>query len=72
MSTDNSEKFLAVLTKMTETQNSLENIINSLTEKYSQPQQGTLSQNTSQIFSNQQKWKGNSRGRFIQNRGKRG
>ena len=72
MRTDNSGKFLAVLTKMTETQNSLENRINSLTEKYSQPQQGTLSQITSQIFSNQQKWKGNSRGRFNQNRGKRG
>ena len=71
MSTDNSEKFLAVPTKMTETQNSLENRINSLSEKISQPQQSTLSQNKSQNISNQQKWRGYSRGRFNQNRGNR-
>ena len=55
MSTDNSGKFLTVLTKMTETQNSLENRINALAEKISQPQQGTSGQNTSQHFNNQQK-----------------
>ena len=72
MSTDNSGKFLTVLTKRTETQNSLENRINALAEKISQPQQSTSGQNTSQPFNNQQKWRGNSRGRFNQNRGYRG
>ena len=41
MSTHKSEKFLTVLTKMTETQNSLENRINALTENISQPPQET-------------------------------
>ena len=72
MSTDNSENFLTVLTKTTETQNSLENRINALNEKISQPQQGTSGQNTSQHFNNQQKWRGNSGGRVNQNRGNRG
>ena len=35
MSTDNSEKFLTVLIKMTETHNSLQNGFNALTEKTS-------------------------------------
>ena len=64
MSTDNSEKFLTVLTKMTETQTSLENRINGLTEKISQPQQGASGRNTSQYFNSQQKWRGNSGGGF--------
>ena len=72
MSTDNSEEFLTVLTKITETQNSLDNRINAPTEKISLPQQGISGQNTSQRFNNQQKWGGNSRGRFNQNRGNRG
>ena len=48
ISTDNSEKFLNVLTKMTETQHSLENRIKALTEEISQPQQITTGQNASQ------------------------
>ena len=72
MGTDNSEKFLAVVTKMTETQSSPENRINSWSGKNSQPQQGTSSQNTRQNFSNQQKWRGCSRGRFNEKRGNRG
>ena len=72
MSTHKSEKFLTVLTKMTETQNSLENRINALTENISQPPQETASQNTDQNFNSQQKWRGDLRGRFYQNRGNRG
>ena len=72
MSTDNSGKFLAVVTKMAETQSSPENRINSWSEKNSQPQQGTSDQNTRQNFSNQQKWRGYSRGRFNKKRGNRG
>ena len=72
ISTDNSEKFLNVLTKMTETQHSLENRIKALTEEISQPQQITSGQNASQHFNNHQKWRGNSRGRFNQNHGNRG
>ena len=63
---------MTVLTKMIETESSLENRINALAEKISQPQQGTSGQNTSQHFNNQQKWRGTSRGRFNQNRGYRG
>ena len=57
MGTDKSENFLAVLTKLKETQNSPENRNNPLTEKISQPKQGTSRQDTSQNFSNQQTWK---------------
>ena len=62
MSTENSKTFPVVLTKITETQKSFEHRINSLTEKISQPQQGTSNQNISHNFNNQQKWRGNSRG----------
>ena len=54
MSTDNSENFLVVLTKKTETQISLENRFNSLSEKTSQPQQGTSSRSTNQNVGNRQ------------------
>ena len=56
---------------MTETQNSLENRINALTEEISQSHLRTSSQNTSQNF-NQQEWSKYSRGRLNQNRGIRG
>ena len=39
MSSENSEKFLTVLTKMSENQNSLENRIDALTQKLNSPQQ---------------------------------
>ena len=68
ISTDNLEKFLTVLTKSTETQTSLENRINALTENISQPQQA----NASQHFNNHQKWRRSSRGCFNQDRGNRG
>ena len=39
MSSESSEKFLTVLTKMSENQNSLENKIDTLTQKFNSPQQ---------------------------------
>ena len=41
MSSENSEKFLTVLTKMSENQNSLENRIEALTQKLNSPQQNS-------------------------------
>ena len=60
MSSENSEKFLTVLTKMSENQNSLENRIDALTQKPNSPQQ-----NSSNNYEDneQQTWRGNSRGR---------
>ena len=69
MSSENSEKFLSVLTKMSENQNSLENRIDALTQKLNSPQQ-----NSSNTYKDneQQTWQGNFRGRMYQNRGNRG
>ena len=69
MSSENSEKFLTVLTKMSENQNSLENRIDALTQKLNSPQQ-----NSSNNYKDneQQTWQGNFRGRTYQNRGNRG
>ena len=47
MSTDASENILVVLTKRIETQISPEERLNTFTEKISQPEQGTSTQNTS-------------------------
>ena len=69
MSSENSEKFLTVLTKMSENQNSLENRIDALTQKLNSPQQNSL--NTYKD-NEQQTWQGNLRGRAYQNRGNRG
>ena len=68
MSSENSEKFLTVLTKMSERQNSLENRIDDLTRKLNSPQQ-----NSSNNFEDneQQTWRGNFRGPTYQNRGNR-
>ena len=69
MSSENSEKFLTVLTKMSENQNSLGNRIDALTQKLNSPQQ-----NSSNTYKDneQQTWRGNFRGRTYQNRGNRG
>ena len=69
MSSENSEKFLTVLTKMSENQNSLEHRIDALTQKLNSQQQ-----NSSNNYkdSEQQTWRGNFRGRTYQNRGNRG
>ena len=69
MSSENTEKFLTVLTKMSENQNSLENRIDALTQKLNSPQQ--ISSNTYKD-NGQQTWRGNFRGRTYQNRGHRG
>ena len=69
MSSENSEKFLTVLTKMSENQNSLENRIDALTQKLKSPQQ-----NSSNNYKDneQQTWRENFRGRTYQNRRNRG
>ena len=69
MSSEISEKFLTVLTKMSGNQNSLENRIIALTQKLNSPQQ-----NSSNNYKDneQQTWRGNFRGRTYQNRGNRG
>ena len=69
MSSENSEKFLTVLTKMSENQNSLENRFDALTQKLN-----PLQQNSSNNYKDneQQTWRGNFRGRTYQNRGNRG
>ena len=69
MSSENSEKFLTVLTKMSENQNSLENRIDALTQKLN-----SLQQNSSNTYKDieQQTWRGNFRDRTYQNRGNRG
>ena len=57
---------------MTENRNSLKETFHAFTEKITQPQQGTLSQNTSENFKSQQKWRGNLSGclnRYCRNRG---
>ena len=66
MSSENSEKFLTVLTKMSENQNSLEHRIDALTQKLNSPQQ-----NSSNTYrdNEQQTWRGNFRSRTYQNRG---
>ena len=69
MSSENSEKVLSVLTKMSENQTTLENRIEALTQKLNSPQHSSTNDNYSD---NQQKWRGNSRGRSYQNRGNRG
>ena len=60
MSSENSEKSLTVLTKMSENQNSLENRIDALTQKLNSPQQ-----NSSNTYEDneQQTRRGNFRGR---------
>ena len=66
MSSEKSEKFLTVLTKMSENQNSIENRIDALTQKLNSPQQ-----NSSNTYKDNEKqtWRGNFRGRTYQNRG---
>ena len=69
MSSENSEKLLTVLTKMSENQNSLENKIDALTQK-----PNSLQQNSSNTYKDneQQTWQVNFRGQTYQNRGNRG
>ena len=59
MSSENSEKFLTVLTKISENQNSLENRIDALTQKFNSQQQ-----NSSNTYKDneQQTWRGIFRG----------
>ena len=59
MSSENSEKFPTVVTKMSENQKSLENRIDALTQKLNSPQQ-----NSSNNFNDkqQQTWRGNFKG----------
>ena len=68
-SSESSEKFLTVLTKMSENQNSLENRIDALRQKLNSPQQ-----NSSNYYKDneEQTWRGKFRGRTYQNRGNRG
>ena len=65
MSSEISEKFLTVLTTMSENQNSLEYRIDALTQTLNSPQQN--SSNT-YMDNEQQTWRGNFRGRTYQNR----
>ena len=69
MSSENSEKFLTVLTKMSENQNSLAHRIDALTQKLNSPLK-----NSSNNYkdSEQQTWRGKFRSRTYQNRGNRG
>ena len=69
MSSENSEKLVTVLTKMSENQNSLETRIDTLTQELNSPQQ-----NSSKTYKDneQNTWRGNFRGRSNQNRGNRG
>ena len=69
MRSENPEKFLTVLTKMSGNQNSLENRIDALTQKLNSPQQN--SSNTYK-HNEQQTWRGNFRGQTYQVRGNRG
>ena len=68
-SSENSENFLTVLTKMSKNQNSLENRIDALTQKLHSPQQ--KSSNTYKD-KEQQTWRGNFKGRTYQKRRNRG
>ena len=69
MSSENSEKFPTVLTKMSEDQNSLKNRIDALMQKLNSPQQKS---SNNYKDNEQQTWRGNFKGRKYQNRGNRG
>ena len=69
MSSESSKKFLTVLTKMSENQNSLKNRSDALTQKLNSPQQNSLNNYKN---NEQQTWRGNIRGRTYQNTGNRG
>ena len=69
MNSENSDKFLPVLTEMSGKQNPLENRIDPMTQKLNSPQE-TLSNNNYED-NQQQTWRGNFSGRTYQNRGNR-
>ena len=69
MSSENSEKFLTVLTKMSDNQNSLEHRLDALTQKLNTPQQKS---SNNYKDNEQQTWRGIFRGQIYQNRGNRG
>ena len=69
MSYEKLEKFLTVLTKMSENQNSLENRTDALNQKLNSPQQRS---SINYKDNEQQTWQGNFRVRTYQNRGNGG